>query len=155
MDETGTIEAPSYHEEVHFSEPPEAVFEALTTAAGVSGWWMPTTGSGIEGGELELSMPNGPVVMRVDSAQPHSEVRWTVLVCDFLADWVGTRIVFTLRAGGSAGTTLEFRHQGLTPQLECFDMCRQGWEYYLPSLRDYVDTGAGRPGNRHGSQPDQ
>jgi hypothetical protein len=40
---------------------------------------------------------------------------------------------------------LEFRHQGLTPRLECYDHCARGWEYFLPSLRDHVETGTGRP----------
>lgn len=148
----GTIEAPSYQKQIQLTKPPEAVFEALTTPAGVAGWWMPATGSGVEGGELRLSFPPGPGVMRVDTARPFSRVVWTVLVCDFLSDWVGTRIIFALRPSESGGTTLEFCHQGLTPRLECFDQCQQGWDHYLPSLRDYVETGTGRPGNRHQPQ---
>jgi uncharacterized protein YndB with AHSA1/START domain len=145
---TGTIEAPSYQKQIQFTKPPEAVFEALTAAAGVAGWWVPTTGSGVEGGELRLTFPPGPGVMRVDTAQPSSTVVWTVLVCDFLPDWVGTQIIFVLHPSKGGGTTLEFRHQGLTPQLECYEQCQQGWDYYLPSLRGYVETGAGRPGPR-------
>ncbi|MDQ2874979.1 MAG: hypothetical protein M3Y33_09385 [Actinomycetota bacterium] len=38
-----------------------------------------------------------------------------------------------------------FRHEGLSPQLECYDMCRAGWDQYLPSLRDYLETGTGTP----------
>jgi uncharacterized protein YndB with AHSA1/START domain len=148
---TRTIDTPSFVQQVDLSRPPEAVFEAVSTAAGVSGWWMPTTGSGAEGTELHLRFPPGPVLIRVDTVRPVSTVAWTVLVCDFEADWVGTQIVFTLRPGRDGGTTLEFRHQGLTPQLHCYDRCRQGWGHYLSSLRDYVETGAGRPGDRHGS----
>jgi hypothetical protein len=29
--------------------------------------------------------------------------------------------------------------------LECYDMCRAGWDQYLPSLRDYLETGNGHP----------
>jgi uncharacterized protein YndB with AHSA1/START domain len=150
MSETSNpVEATDYEQRLPVSTPPERVFEALTTPAGVSGWWMPTTGSGREGGELRLSFPPGPGVMHVDTAEPSSLVVWTVLACDFLPDWVGTRIHFALRSDGRDGTVLDFRHEGLTPQLECFDQCRQGWNYYLPSLRDYLEVRAGRPGNRH------
>ncbi len=38
-----------------------------------------------------------------------------------------------------------FRHQGLRPRFECYDMCRTGWDQYLPSLQDYVDSGTGNP----------
>ena len=34
---------------------------------------------------------------------------------------------------------LHFRHQGLTPDLECYDMCDAGWTYYLGSLVSYVE----------------
>ena len=143
-----TVEASSFQKRVAFSGPPSSVFAALTTAAGVAGWWMPATGFGDEGDELRLAFPPGPGVLRVDTARPYSEVVWTVLICDFLPDWVDTRITFALRGTPEGGTVLEFRHEGLTPQLECYGQCAQGWGYYLPSLRDYVETGVGRPGPR-------
>ena len=71
------------------------------------------------------------------------------MACDFEPDWVGTQIIFTLNTEAPGGTTLRFRHQGLTAELPCYDQCRQGWSYYLTSLREFVETGAGRPGNRH------
>jgi len=40
---------------------------------------------------------------------------------------------------------LEFRHHGLTNELDCIEMCTQGWDHYLASLRDYVETGRGNP----------
>ena len=132
-----------------FSRPPEEVFDALATTDGVAGWWMPATGSAAEGGELRLSFPPGVGVCHVDTAHTASRVVWSVVDLDFLPDWVGTRIVVDLRPGDSGGTELEFCHDGLTPQLECYGQCEQGWDHYLSSLRDYVETGSGRPGNRH------
>jgi uncharacterized protein YndB with AHSA1/START domain len=128
------------------------VYEAVATPAGVSGWWMPTTGSGAEGGELRISFPPGVGVFRVDRARPASRVEWTVQELGFLPDWIGTRIVFELSPDAAGGTELEFHHNGLTPHLECYDQCRQGWNHYLPSLHDHVETGAGRPGDRHSSR---
>jgi uncharacterized protein YndB with AHSA1/START domain len=139
----------SYQKRVKFTRAPEVVFEALATPAGVSGWWMPTTGEGAEGTELRMAFPPGVGVFRVDTTRPSSRVEWTVTSLDFLPDWVGTRIVFELHPTAGGGTELEFHHEGLTPQLECFDQCRQGWNYYLPSLHDHVETGSGRPGDRH------
>lgn len=148
MSDTATTH--DYQRTVHIEAPAEAVFAALTTTSGVSGWWMPASGSGTAGGELRLAFPPGPGEFAVEVAEPAHRVVWRVLTCDFLPDWVGTRIHFTLRPGDGGGTVLDFRHEGLTPQLECFDQCRQGWDFYLPSLRDYLDTGTGRPGDRHG-----
>jgi hypothetical protein len=33
----------------------------------------------------------------------------------------------------------------LTPKLECFVDCKNGWDHFLPSLRQFVDTGVGNP----------
>jgi len=71
---------------------------------------------------------------------------WTVLECMFLPDWAGTRPRFELTPRETGGCELRFRHQGLTPQLECFSMCRSGWDHYLlSSLHDYVESGHGSP----------
>ena len=51
----------------------------------------------------------------------------------------------TIRPTADDGCAVTFRHEGLTPQLECYDMCRAGWEQYVPSLRDYIETGTGAP----------
>ena len=63
--------------------------------------------------------------------------------CAFLPDWVGTTPAFTLSSSSAGGCDVEFRHEGLRSQLQCYDMCRAGWDQYLPSLRDYLETGAG------------
>jgi hypothetical protein len=68
-----------------------------------------------------------------------------VLDCPFLLDWVGSTIVFDLGRDDTGRCTLFFRHHGLTPLLDCFDMCQQSWNHYLPSLRDYVTGGTGSP----------
>ena len=35
---------------------------------------------------------------------------------------------------------------GLTPQLLCYDICEAGWDmFFLHSLKQYLDTGRGKP----------
>jgi uncharacterized protein YndB with AHSA1/START domain len=139
-------EAPSYRSQVQFSKPPEVVFDALTTLAGLAGWWSPVTGSGATGGELRLDHNHpDPLVISVAAADRPRSVAWTVLAYPLNPEWVGTHITFTLRPSRAGGTILEFRHDGLTPQLECYDHCSRGWDYFLPSLRDHVETGTGSP----------
>lgn len=43
------------------------------------------------------------------------------------------------------GSKVIFTHQGLVPELECFDVCQTGWDYFLGSLKDYLETGKGNP----------
>jgi uncharacterized protein YndB with AHSA1/START domain len=128
-----------------FAAPPAAVFDALTTLPGLSGWWAPVTGSGATGGELTFSFYGTTKVIRVDAADAPSRVRWTVLEDDMTPDWDGTSIAFDVTADEGRGTRLDFVHKGLTPQLECFDQCSTGWTFYLGSLVDYVDAGQGTP----------
>ena len=129
-----------------FNAPAEAVFEALTTSSGIARWWTSWTsvsGSGLAGGELTLEAGDyDPLILRVDEANRPSVVRW-VPTSSPIPDWVGTTITFDISPNESGGSRLHFRHARLTPQLECFDMCRKGWDQYLASLVDYVDRGEG------------
>jgi uncharacterized protein YndB with AHSA1/START domain len=136
-----------YANQVHLSASAERVFEILTTAAEFASWWAPATGSATEAGELRIAFDGieDPLVLRVKQARRPSTVIWEVEACAFLPDWVGTTPTFTLSESHTGGCDLRFRHDGLSPRLECYDMCRTGWDQYLPSLRDYIDSGTGNP----------
>jgi hypothetical protein len=123
------------------------VFATLTAAAEFGAWWAPATGSAAEAGELRLTFDgiDGPLVLRVRQARRPTTVIWDVEACTFLPEWAGTAPGFTLRRSSTGGCDLEFRHEGLNPQLACYEVCRQGWDQYLPSLRDYIQTGTGNP----------
>ncbi len=148
---TSTLEAPGtldtdFEATVSFTSPADAVFDALTTPSGLTGWWMKASGSGLVGGELTFVSDGGSVVMRVDTAERPSVVRWTVLASpEPFEDWVGTTISFDISPNESGGLRLHLRHTGLTPQLECFDTCRAGWNSSLASLVNYVDSSKDSP----------
>ncbi|MFD2872040.1 SRPBCC domain-containing protein [Mucilaginibacter ximonensis] len=75
---------------------------------------------------------------------------WTFTDCylNLLKDpqeWKNTRVIWELIPAGD-GTELTMTHEGLTPALECFEDCRQGWDFFvLSSLRQYLETGKGLP----------
>jgi len=124
-----------------FAAAPEAVFAALTSAEAISRWWAPCTATA--DGRLRILFGDAAVVVDVTAAQASRHVRWSVTVSEPLPDWVGTHLDFALSPGSDGGTLLDFCHEGLTEQLECFEMCRAGWRQYLPSLVDYVDRAGG------------
>jgi uncharacterized protein YndB with AHSA1/START domain len=135
-----------YQKVILFDAAPDVVFEALTTVAGLSAWWMPVSGSGVAGGELRFDSGfEEPLIVQVEQARRAESVTWSVLACSFLPDWVGTTPTFTLTPHGSTGCELRFRHYGLTPQVECYTMCKPGWDQALASLRKYVESGRGNP----------
>jgi hypothetical protein len=83
--------------------------------------------------------------MRVDVAARPALVQWTCTSCDFLSDWVGTRPTFTIIPLDDGTTELRFRHVGLDQQLECIELCTRSWNHFIPSLRDYIESGQGSP----------
>jgi uncharacterized protein YndB with AHSA1/START domain len=135
-----------YERTISIAATPQKVFATLTNVIEFAAWWAPATGSARDGGKLRLAFEGipQPLVLHVKSATPASELAWHVTACDFLTDWVGTTVRIKTRAA-VGGCDVTFQHEGLTPQLECYDMCRAGWDQYVPSLRDYIQTGTGHP----------
>lgn len=130
----------------------DTLFDAITTADGLTAWWTEAEGSGDTGGELRFSMSAPePLRVHVDEATRPTAVRWTVTECTFERDWEGTQPSFAVTPIDEGHSRLEFTHVGLTDELECIDMCTQGWNHYLASLQTYVETGAGNP---RGSEAD-
>ena len=143
---TAPAKARDYENTVIVHASPDAVFDALTTTSGLTAWWSPVTGSGEAGGELSFTMnATEPCVMRVDVAARPALVQWACISCDFMPDWVGTRPTYTIIPLDDGTTEVRFRHIGLTSELECIEMCTSGWNHFLPSLRQYAETGSGNP----------
>jgi uncharacterized protein YndB with AHSA1/START domain len=126
----------------------DVVFDAITTTEKLAAWWSPVTGSGLRGGELRFPMvaEQPPLLIRVDEATRPTTVRWTVLDCTFMEDWVGTRPTFTVVPVDDDCCDVTFEHRGLTDELECKDMCSRSWDHFVrTSLRELAEGGAGAP----------
>ena len=144
---TDQLQTTDYQKAIRLQASVSAVFDALTTVTSLGSWWTRATGSGEAGGELRFffDSPTDACVMRVDHADRPTLVEWTVTECAFLPDWVGTRPTFTITPVENDRSELFFRHHGLTPELACIEMCTLGWNSYLASLRQYVESGQGSP----------
>ena len=60
-------------------------------------------------------------------------------------EWLGSKALWRIEPRGSQ-TAIHFVHDGLTPELDCYDVCEAGWDlYFVDSLKAYLDTGVGRP----------
>ena len=60
--------------------------------------------------------------------------------------------MFKITTVGRDTSELQFRHYGLNEELECIDMCTRSWNFYMTSLRDYLEVGRGNP---YGSPADR
>ncbi|UTM59096.1 SRPBCC domain-containing protein [Photobacterium sp. CCB-ST2H9] len=143
----------NYQNSILLSVPVSHVYDALTTQRGISEWWTPSCEVGTTVGEL-ITIRFGETfkVMRIESLRPQSEVCWSVIDAQLVVpgltrtdEWIGTTIVFQLSSPSESTTRLDLEHLGLTPQIECFEVCSQGWTHFLASLKNYLETGKGMP----------
>lgn len=147
-----------YTQQLSIAADPATVHAALSSLAGLRGWWTQDCGGLPEpGGELRFHFGSSYKHMRID-VQTADEIRWhcTVAHIDVPSlqhkdEWVGTELVFRLQPEGDGQTRLDFTHRGLVPACECYDLCRQGWRYFLASLQQYAATGQGTPWNAPGA----
>ena len=141
-----------YAQQLILRASPSRVLAALTTIEGLASWWtQDCSGSCEEGGSLRVGFGPHYKRMRVERLSAH-EVRWLCTAAHIAIDsfarkdeWVGTELIFRLQPVGEGGTQLDFEHRGLLPSFECYQVCSQGWQHFLASLQDFVDSGHGRP----------
>lgn len=71
------------------------------------------------------------------------------LPSSILNEWKGTKLKWQIHAQEKR-TKIKLIHEGLVPSLECYDICKQGWNYYfVESLKQYLNTGKGSPFKNH------
>ena len=131
---------------ISIGAPREAVYGALTTPEGVRAWWTRDAdlAPGV-GGTGNFRFYGGKLAtqVRVAELEPPVRVVWTT-TSSFRPEWMGTTIVFDLRASED-GTVLAFAHRGFAEPDDIYAMTTTGWAYYLVSLQQYVETGDGAP----------
>ncbi|MES2106479.1 MAG: SRPBCC domain-containing protein [Pseudomonadota bacterium] len=143
----------NYQHSLTITATPAAVYAALTTTKGLRGWWTPDCEGTMEvGGTIHFRFGTTHKDMRIERLEPGREVRWECTRAHIAADsiahkdeWVGTQPVFRMSDVGQGRTRLDFEHIGLVPSLECYGLCYKGWEQFMGSLQQYLETGAGTP----------
>lgn len=125
------------------------VYKALFTIEGLSKWWTEETqGDEQIGGKIEFSFRSlkgeliGRMVMEVQELNPPKDIRW--LCVDGPAEWIGTEITFQLSQHDDK-TIVLFGHRNWREAIEMTSHCSMKWATFLLSLRDYVETGRGKP----------
>ena len=119
---------------------PEEVFNAVRN---VREWWSGYYSEDIKGDTEEL---NDEFSFRAGSGAhysrqklveviPNKKVVWLITdsKLDFLEkkdEWTGTKVSFDISTKGNK-TELAFTHEGLTPEIECYNSCAPAWSQYL------------------------
>ena len=133
--------------------PASIIYEALTTQHGIESWWTASCEVGNAVGEkIIIRFGDTFKVMQIDVLQQFTEVQWSVTDAHLAVpgltrtnEWVGSTITFQLAQKTRAVTHMQLEHVGLTPHIECYEVCSQGWDQFLGSLKCYVETGKGSP----------
>lgn len=134
---------------IGIKSPATHVYRALTTLEGLAQWWTEEVrGDGRIGGKIEFYFRSetgelrGNAVMEVQALKAPEEVRWRCV--EGPAEWVGTDITFQL-SEQDGQTIILFGHRNWREAVEFTSHCSMKWATFLLSLREYVETGKGKP----------
>ncbi len=147
---------PSYHRIISVNASPEKVYQALTS--GYENWWTSTHGKCFNelGDQIKFTFsPNVSFwTMEAKTLKPNKLVELECVDAYHLIDskpdasqteWLGTKMVWNIEADEDQ-TTVHFTHNGLTPNLHCYEVCETGWDmFFVESLKAYLNTGVGSP----------
>jgi hypothetical protein len=143
----------------------EIVYNAITSQEGLSAWWTPNTQTKAELNTI-AHFPFGADYfkeMRITELKPFELVRWNCI--KGAEEWVGTNISFKLIPGdkefllkyhseilgqieqqkNNNGTLLIFHHDDWRGYTLMFAECSYTWGQFLKSLKQFCETGKGRP----------
>ena len=127
--------------------------QAADAISQVSAWWAKNT----EGHSAELEdvftvrFGETFVTFKITEFIPDTKIVWTV-IDNYLpwlnnkTEWADTKVIFEISATENNQTSIHFTHQGLTPQVECYNDCFAGWTGHITgSLLNLLTTGKGQP----------
>jgi hypothetical protein len=61
------------------------------------------------------------------------------------SEWINTKLIFNISREGDK-TKVQFTHEGLVPDYECYNVCFDAWTTYIKkSLYNLITTGKGEP----------
>jgi uncharacterized protein YndB with AHSA1/START domain len=132
------------HHRIGIASPAADVYRALTTNEGLAGWWTgDTRGAGPVGAVIELRFNGGGPDFEVTELQPDKLVAWRH-TGNIPEEWMGTEVTFQLEQG-SEQTIVKFCHSDWHEASDFMGHCSTKWAVFLLSLKQLLETGAGKP----------
>jgi hypothetical protein len=125
--------------------------EAVKRISNIPGWWGVTFSGSSEKQKDQFTIKVGGASflnLTVTELIPSKRVVWLVTDCNMPwysdnREWANTKLIFDLTEKNGV-TNLNFTHEGLTPEVECYKDCAMGWTYWInTSLLSYFTTGKG------------
>lgn len=127
----------------------QKVYEALATTEGISNWWTNDTTGTSEIGKticVRFNTPNGEELgsmnMEVTVLNPNKTVQWKFVSGP--NEWIDTKVTFNLVQEENY-TIVLFQHSDWREEVEFMSHCSMKWATFLISLKEFVETGKGKP----------
>jgi uncharacterized protein YndB with AHSA1/START domain len=118
----------------------EMVFDAITTADGISKWWILDNNAKPELGHLNIFKMGGHVhnKMLIVDLRQNAYVEWECMNDNGV--WTGTHLSFEIIEKNGV-CLLNFKHSGWESQTEFFTVCNLHWARHLLMLKVLCETG--------------
>ena len=141
----------SYSNYIVTNADPELVFNAITKE--INKWWTEKSNKiNNVGDKLAVQFEDlTSWEMDVINFSPNHSLEWYVTNANHdlenlsrKDEWEKTTIKWKIEENVK-GSKVLIIHDGLVPSLECYSICHNGWDYFLKSLKNYLETGKGSP----------
>lgn len=142
---TAAPEAKSFSFSFRSSKSADTIFDLLLN---IDKWWSGFYSESISGksrainDEFSFSAGGGLHYTKQKLVEliPNQKIVWLVTESNlqFLNDtseWTNTMLRFDISTEGNK-TSVTFTHDGLLPQIECYDQCSAAWLQYLEQLQE-------------------
>ena len=118
----------------------KAVFDAVSTPAGLAAWWSKScSGTAAKGEEYQMDFgPGYHWLASISVYEPFEKFELTFTSA--MDDWIGSHVLFSLSEQHGV-TTVEFSHSGWSEPSEHFKISSYCWAMYLRLMRRYVEIG--------------
>jgi hypothetical protein len=126
--------------------------EAFARINAVSDWWTKgfTGHSQQPGDAFTVRFGDTFVDFQVAEVVPETKIVWRVVDSHLpwlkdKGEWTGTKVIWEASQGGGT-TRIAMTHVGLVPQVECYEKCEAGWNFFVgESLRMLLTENTGMP----------
>ena len=141
-----------YHTSITVDATPQEAFNKINN---VTKWWTEDLQGNTQNLDDEFTVRFGDVhvsTQKLVEFVPGEKVVWLVTKSklNFIKqqdEWNNTKIAFELTQQDNK-TQINFTHIGLVPEVECYNGCTKGWDYYIASLYKLFTEGKGTPGSK-------
>jgi hypothetical protein len=142
----------SYETSIKVRADKENAFKAC--ASELDKWWGKVDNSVTKEGE-EFTISFGKTKWRfvITEFSEYDRITWKCIKAEHFVkgltnikeEWLNTELVWNFKKNGG-DVEVSLLHNGLTPELNCYDICESGWNFFIAtSLKNYLETGQGNP----------